>query len=220
MFSGWPDCVDHGIEVCAVQLPGREERIGERPFVAIQPLVQAVADALGPRLDLPFALFGHSFGAIVAFELAREFRRRRAPSPVLLVVSGHRAPHMPWRRSPVAAQPQDIITSKLRELGGTPDAVLDDPEVLGQFLTAIRADLAVCEKYVFQAERPLQCPISAFGGADDDLLSAQELSGWRAHTRSDFAVSWFAGDHFFLRVSRPDAAGCVSQQLVRLLHAR
>jgi medium-chain acyl-[acyl-carrier-protein] hydrolase len=217
VFRTWSRHVDPRIEVCPVQLPGREDRITERPFTRIQPLVQATADVLGPHLDLPFALFGHSFGAIVAFELARELRRRGAEPPAVLLVSGHRAPQLPLRRIFVADQPDEVVIARLRELNGTPQRLLDEPELLEQFLTVVRADFTVCDQYVYQPERPMQCPIVAFGGTRDHLLVAGDLEAWRMQTRSGFTLEWFVGDHFFPQTHAPIVAARISGHLLRLL---
>lgn len=203
IFYPWLDRVPATIEVCPVQLPGRESRLAEAPFTRLEPLVRALAAALLPHLTRPFAFFGHSMGALVSFELARRLRRQYGLSPVRLCVSGHSAPQLPDRDPPLHALPEAELLRQLRQLNGTPEAVLAHAELRALVLPVLRADLAVCETYVYRAGRPLDCPISACGGLEDAFVSREQLAGWRAQTGSSFSLHLFPGDHFFLNTARP-----------------
>lgn len=197
VFRTWWQGLPDDIELCAVRLPGRGPRFQEPPIARLTPLVHALADALDPEVARPYALFGHSMGARIAFELARELRRRGRSEPALLAVSGRPAPHYPLR-DPMSALTNDQLLERLRQLGGTPEEVLREPELMEMFLPIVRADLEVNEVEAHRPEAPLDCPIVAFGGSHDERCSRDELQGWRDHTRGGFALEIFPGGHFFV----------------------
>lgn len=198
VYHTWPSGLPSHVELCAIKLPGREARLSEPPFERLTPLVQALATALSPWLTRPFALFGHSLGALVSFALARELRRRGAPPPRHLFVSARRAPHLP-DPDPMHTLSDPALVERIRGMGGTPEAVLAEPELMALFLPIVRADAAVNEVEPFVAEEPLACPITAFGGLDDARARRDELEAWREHTRAAFRIEMFPGGHFFLR---------------------
>lgn len=212
MFRTWWQELPGDVEVCAVRLPGRDERRREPLVSRSTLLVQALADALGPAAAQPYALYGHSMGARVAFELARELRRRGHPEPTLLAVSGRRAPHLP-ERDPLHALPTDLLVTRLRALGGLPDVVLAEPELMAMFLPILRADLAVNEIDAYRPDEPLTCPIVAFGGERDDRCRRDELCAWRDHTRGAFAFEIYPGGHFFVNTARRDLLAALSRAL-------
>ncbi|MGK4007729.1 thioesterase domain-containing protein [Sorangium sp. So ce1036] len=218
VFSTWPHQLPPQVELCAVRLPGREARMSEPPFERLTPLVRALATGLAPWMTRPFAFYGHSLGALVSFELARELRRRGAPLPRRLLVSGRRAPHLPIS-DPAHDLPDREFLSWIRALGGTPEEILREPELLAMFLPILRADVAVNEAEPFVAEPPLECPISAFGGLADDRAGRAELEAWREHTRGPFTVEMFPGGHFFLRSARDLLLRSVSAHLDDVLRA-
>jgi len=203
IFYPWVDRLPETIEVCPVLLPGRETRLAEPLFTRLAPLVQAVAQSLLPYLDKPFAFFGHSLGALVSFELARHLRRQHDLRPVHLFVSGHNAPQVPDRDPPIHALPEPEFLEKLRRLNGTPEEVLKHTELRELILPILRADFEVCETYVYEADDPLDCPISAFGGLRDEHLSRDGLEAWREQTSASFSLRMFPGDHFYLNTDRP-----------------
>ncbi|WP_437647918.1 thioesterase II family protein [Sorangium sp. So ce362] len=200
-YGAWWRGLPAHTELCAIKLPGREARLSEPPFERLTPLVQALATALERWLTKPFAFYGHSLGALVSFELARELRRRGAPLPRHLLLSGRRAPHQPGP-APLHGLPDHEFLAWLRRMGGTPDEVLREPELLALFLPTLRADVAVNEVEPFVPEAPLDCPISAFGGLEDERAGRAELEAWREHTRGPFRVEMFPGGHFFVRSAR------------------
>lgn len=190
------------IEPWLIHLPGREQRMREQPFSRASTLVAALADAIEAPLDAPFAFFGHSMGARLAFELARERRRRKKPGPSHLLVSGRRAPHTREPVPPLHSLPEAELITVIRRMGGTPDAVLREPELLALLLPGIRADLAVNEVEPFVPAPPLSCPIAAFGGVDDERATTIELDAWREHTTGAFTRELLPGGHFFLLTER------------------
>jgi medium-chain acyl-[acyl-carrier-protein] hydrolase len=202
VFRTWGEALPPHVEVWSVQLPGREERFREKPFTRCSELVRAIADAVGPKLIAPFCFFGHSMGALVAFQLARELRRRGARGPEHLFLSGRLAPHLP-PRPPLHRLPDAELVAAIRRLNGTPNAVFDEPELLSLFLPILRADFSVTEAEPHVAEPALDCPITAFGGREDDRASEAELEAWREHTTGAFSRTMFPGDHFYLVSARP-----------------
>jgi medium-chain acyl-[acyl-carrier-protein] hydrolase len=203
MFRRWSSHAREGVELCAVQLPGREDRFAQPAATRIAEVIAPVADKICRYADVPFALFGHSMGALIAFELTRELRRRRAPLPVHLFVSGRRASHLPTRHADLHTLPPAEFTAELRKLRGTPAAVLDDAELMDLLTPLLRADFALCETYRYADEEPLEVPITAFGGTEDNEATVEELQGWTRHTRRFGGVQMFPGDHFFLQEHGP-----------------
>jgi surfactin synthase thioesterase subunit len=199
-----------------VQLPGRENRLAEPSYRRLQPLVQAVADGLTPNLDGPFALFGHSMGALVSFELARELRRR-GRFPACLLLSSFRAPHLPDPDPPIYHLPDAEFIQELVDLGGTPPEVLENAELMELVLPRLRADLEVCDTYSYAPEAPLACPITVFGGVDDQEVHPEELEGWREHTSGAFHLRLYAGGHFYLHETGGALQQAVAEELAHVL---
>jgi surfactin synthase thioesterase subunit len=193
-YAGWRF---DGCTVCATRLPGRESRIAEAPFERMGPLVSAMAGAIEPYLDRPFALFGHSMGAAVAFELARELRRRGLPAPWLLIASGARAPR--YRRHHVAPpDPTDEeLLAALRQMDGTRGEWFDSLAVAHAILPALRADTTLYRHYVYEEGEPFDFPIRAYGGAADPHVSAEHLRDWGFETKQPSGLRQFAGGHFY-----------------------
>jgi medium-chain acyl-[acyl-carrier-protein] hydrolase len=215
IFRTWSDGLPADVEVCPVQFPGRGTRLMESPFTQLSPLVQALAEALVPLLDKPFAFFGHSLGALVGFELARQLRRHSGVQPVGLFVSADRAPQIPPRDRPLHALPEGEFLNELRRLNGIPGKVLEDIELMQIMLPVLRADFAVYETYVYTTEPPLDCPISTFGGLQDHRVSRGDLEAWRDQTNASFSLQMLPGDHFFLNKAQPLLHQVLSQELRR-----
>lgn len=217
-YRGWSSSLPVDIEVCPVQLPGRESRLREQPFTTLAPLVQALADELVPHFDLPFVFFGHSMGGLISFELARELRRRGAPFPVHLFVSGRRAPQLPAREEPIHDLPEPEFVERLRELNGTPEEVLQHAELMRLLTPILRADFAVNETYEFEPGEPLDIGISAFGGLGDEEITRDDVAGWKEHTKGRFRIRMLPGDHFFINAngSRDMVLEAVSRDLAEI----
>ena len=147
IYRPWTRELPPELELCAVQLPGRENRLLEPAYTEMPALVEQLGTVLAPYLDRPFAFFGHSMGALVAFEMARTVRRRYGRSALHLFVSGHAAPRIARRRPPVYQLPDAAFVDAIRELNGTPEEVLENADLMALVLPALRADLTVCETY-------------------------------------------------------------------------
>lgn len=198
LFQRWVERLPGDIELCAVQLPGRETRLDEEPFDRIEPLLDALELAVLPYVDRPFALFGHSMGAILAFELARALHRRGV-APRQLFVSGRAAPQLADPRPHIHALAPARFLDEVTALGGTPPEILDHRELLGTLLPVLQADFAAIERWSYAPGEPLAAPLSALGGAGDPRIGRRELAAWGAHTRGRFSLELFPGGHFFLR---------------------
>jgi surfactin synthase thioesterase subunit len=204
--------------VCAVQLPGRESRLREPPVASIPGLVSALAPALSPLLDLPFAFFGHSMGAVLAAEVARALRAGGGPVPAHLIVSSRRPPHVPGPETPLHVLPDPEFVAELeRRYGGIPAEVKQHADLLALLLPAIRADVRALETHRPPPRPPLPCPISAFGGSDDRLAPREQLDAWRSETSAAFRVRVFPGGHFYLDPRRGEVLADLAATLAPLL---
>jgi len=212
-YFRWNSYFPSGVEVCPILLPGREARLNDPPFSDMQALVYVLMEALLPTFDRPFAVFGHSMGALIGFELARCLRRERQRTPVHLFVSGHRAPHLPDASEPLHQLPDHEFCERVRRLDGAVPALLDHPEYRELMLPVLRADLTMCGSYTFSPEAPLDCPISAFGGVDDRTVEEDALTAWEEHTSLRFMLRLFAGGHLFVNNCEQVVAASVLRDL-------
>ncbi|HXQ71950.1 MAG TPA: alpha/beta fold hydrolase [Pyrinomonadaceae bacterium] len=218
IFHAWQQELPNEIEVSPVHLPGRGKRAREKPFTDLLALAEVLTAELSPHVDKPYALFGHSVGATVAFEVARAFRREGLPLPLHLFVSGCRAPQLSHTRDRSYDLPTGNLIGRLRELNGTPSEILESL-AMEFFLPIIRADLQMIQTYNYSVEAPLSCPISAFGGWQDLAEPLEMISAWREQTTSSFQRQMFAGDHFFLHSEHDHLLQTISQQLSEFIDA-
>ena len=216
-FRAWADALPPEVEACPVQLPGRENRAAERPFEQTDALVQALGEALERWRDLPYAVFGHSSGAIAGFELARHARRQGVPGPVHLFASGRRAPHLPPRQPDVHALPDAEFIERLAGLGGIPREVLEHRELVELIVPLLRADLTLAETYVCRDEPPLSIGITALTGDQDGKAPVDDVREWARHTTGEFRLHVFPGDHFYLFPQREAVLRTLSHELHALL---
>lgn len=216
-FRTWPDALPSSVELLAIEPPGRESRAKEPLVRDLNLFVAALADAIGEELAPPFAILGHSLGALVGFAFARELRRRGLPGPVHLFASGRRAPQIA-ERSAIHELPDAEFTRWLRALGGVPDAVFEEPELLAYFFPILRADVEL-NTVVVSTDEPLDCPITALRGADDDRVTPEQLDAWRAQTRGAFDREDFPGGHFYIQSARSQFLDSLSRRLARLVAA-
>lgn len=204
----WRGLPEH-IEVCAVRLPGRENLRSLPPLTSFPLLLKQAEKSLAPYLDRPFALFGHSMGACLAFEAARRVRITHDAAPVALFVSGRRAPHIEREARSIHALPKDALLREIQQrYGGIPQALLDEPELLDLTLPILRADLAALESYEYVRQPKLDCPVSCFTGTDDHEITSDELEAWYVHTTNRFELTAFPGGHFYVADPSREAVLC------------
>ena len=214
IFRAWPDLLPPEIEVWAIRLPGRDGRLREPIPEDLETLALAAATGLAPLLDTPFACFGHSMGALLAFEFARQIRRRGQAGPTHLFVSARRAPQLPRTDAPLHTLPEGPFIEVLRQrYNGVPAAILAEPELLHLLLPMLRADFKLIETYQYHEEAPLDCPITAFGGARDEWVLLDELTAWQSQTHRAFRWQLFPGAHFYLQDALPQLLMAVAREL-------
>ncbi len=218
-FRTWSQAPPARAQVCPVQLPGRETRVSEPPFREMPGLVEALGAALRPHAGTPYALFGHSFGAGVVFELTRWLRRHECPLPSAIVVSGARAPQLRTRPAAEREPSREEWLAELRDRGGLPAEAFADADWLRLVLPTLEADARLYRDYVYTPEAPLAVPIFAYGGAEDPHVTPEHLEGWRAQTIAAFRIRTFPGGHFFLRAHAAVVLAALAEDLDGVLRS-
>jgi medium-chain acyl-[acyl-carrier-protein] hydrolase len=217
VYRLWKDELSSILQICPIQLPGRENRLKEPCFTRLEPLLQDLAQALLPYLDVPYAFFGHSLGALISFEVARTLIQNNEPGPIHMFISARHAPQVPDPYPPLHHLSEVELIEKLREMGGTSAEVLQNEELMKLVLPIIRADFAINETYAYTPGPLLDCPISAYGGMRDSLVSRDNLAAWRDQTHNIFTLRVFPGDHFFLQSARQLLLGAIVHDLAQSL---
>lgn len=212
-FREWHKGLPATVEVCGIRLPGRGTRVEEPPFADLKLLVDTVAKELRPLWEKPFALFGHSMGAVIAFDLARHLRHEYGYDALHLFVSGSCAPHVPSHMIPFYDLSEGGFLETVRRLNGTPPQVLEHPELMKLLLPALRADFQMAQAYEYLAGPPLDCSITAFGGLRDEEVSSDCIKAWREQTTGEFSLEMIDSDHFFVQRARPLLLQMVSRRL-------
>ncbi|MGA2887865.1 MAG: alpha/beta fold hydrolase [Terracidiphilus sp.] len=197
-FHSWNAALPAFVQICSVQLPGRETRLSEPLYTQMDPLVEVITQQLQPWLDIPYAVFGHSMGAMLAFEWVRRLQREQHSMPVWLFLSGRRAPDVEGDNNLLHLLPDREFVSELTRIyDGISQEFLEDAELMEVFLPILRADVSVVESYCFQEGLPLDCPITVFAGTKDASVSWDELLAWKRQTRRRFAMQILPGGHFY-----------------------
>jgi surfactin synthase thioesterase subunit len=196
-----------------VRLPGRENRLSETPLTEVRQVVRALAPVLQPRLSRDFLLYGHSMGALIAFEMARLLSLAYGMPPARLIVSGMEAP-----QDCVIGRNRHLLTDDqlwqvVQEMGGLPPELADEPTMRQMILPVLRTDFQITDEYAFRVAPQLSCAISAFAGSADSELAPSDMLGWQAHTKGDFEHAVLAGEHFF----NLDPASGFAERLRQLL---
>ncbi|MER6046939.1 alpha/beta fold hydrolase [Streptomyces sp. NPDC001793] len=200
------------VEVLAMQYPGRQDRHGEPPIGSISVMADQLADALRPWTDRPFAFFGHSMGAVLAFETARRLEKEGI-SPTMLFLSGRRAPSVFYDET-VHQRDDEGLIAELKKLSGTDARVLGDEEILRMVLPAIRSDYRAIETYRCEPGAKVACPVTVLTGDDDPRTTIEDARGWQDHTDGPFDLAVYPGGHFYLADHQED----INKRLVA--HAR
>ncbi|MCS3473074.1 surfactin synthase thioesterase subunit [Pseudomonas sp. JUb42] len=199
LYSRWRRVLPEWLSVQPVELPGRGARLREALQTDMQALARQLAQEILPRLDRPYALFGHSLGALLAFEMAHVLREAGAPLPVALIASGTAAPtrREDYEQGFSVPKSDEELKADLRDLQGTPEEVLENQELMELTLPILRADFLMCGLYRYRARPPLQCPLHVLGGKDD-RASQEQLIAWQLESDANFSLDMLPGGHFFI----------------------
>ena len=219
IYHRWSSLLPQDVEVCLVHLPGREHRLRERPFQQMSSLVTALERPLLPYLDKPLAFFGHSMGALVSFEMARQLRRRYDVVPARLFLSGCRAPEYVSLYPAIHKLPDAEFVDHLRRLNGLTGPMAQTTQLVNLMMPTIRADFKVWDTYSYATEDPLDCDIAAYGGFDDYEVGCEYLEAWRHHTTGRFSLHMFRGGHFFVHSSESLVIETLSDELTKMTAA-
>lgn len=198
IYHHWPQLIHPKLVVCPAHLPGRGRRFSERPIEQVDCLINELLVAIIPYIDKPYAFFGHSMGALVAYELAHKISKAGFRQPEHLIVSGKQAPHLSRNKHNLHHLPEAAFKEELKQLNGTPQEVLDSVELMELMLPLLRADFKLVETYQYNHSTPLTMPITAFTGVDDVDIPVSDIIDWKVHTHNDFKYYELPGDHFFI----------------------
>ncbi len=215
-FREWPGALPDWLEVCSARLPARESRLAEAADYTLESMVVEIAAELEHQasgMALPYALFGHSMGALICFELARELRRRGLPSPTQLFVSGRRAPQVPDPLPAICQLPPRQFLDRVLALGGLPPQVLARPELVELALPALQADFVALHRYRYREEERLSCDIHVFAGEQDPITSPELVHAWAEQTAGRCQVWMTAGDHFFIQAGRDGVLARITEAM-------
>lgn len=219
IYRSWVDLAGSTLQICPLQLPGRENRLREQALHRMDELIPALFEALRPHLYEPYILFGHSMGATIAFELALYLQKQGTPQPLPLhlVLSARRPPDEPSPSRHLHQLPEAEFIEELRHLRGTPEAVLREPELMALLMPLLRADFALIETHHRAAKSELDLPCTIIGGRDDELGEAS-LRGWARHLLQEPEVILMEGGHFYLHDQRPALLAQLSEIASRAMH--
>jgi medium-chain acyl-[acyl-carrier-protein] hydrolase len=220
IYRNWQRWFPPEIGICLVHLPGRGKRMVESAFIRVLALVNAIADRMGPEIRIPYALYGHSMGALISFELSWELIRRYGASPQHLFVSGRSAPQWPRTRPATFHLPHDDFLVELKRLNGTPRDVLEQPDLMKLFLGVLRADFEMVETYEYQSRGPLDCPITVYSGLHDEDVSPEACHAWCDQTTSRCRIRMVNGDHFFIRDPKSEFVNVFRNDVLSAVAAR
>lgn len=200
-YYPWAALLDPEVELVAIQPPGRSGRINETAYCDMQPLVDSLIENIVPLLNVPFIFFGHSLGSRVAYELATRLKARQLPTPTHFFASGSRAPHIAVEEKQLYKLPDEKFISELQRLNGTPEAVLQNQELMQLFLPLLRADFQIADTYVSD-KVVLSCPITILAGTEDVDIKPVQLESWKELTSCAGEVHYVPGDHFFIEKNK------------------
>jgi medium-chain acyl-[acyl-carrier-protein] hydrolase len=212
IFRGWQKLLTHTVNIYPVELPGHGQHFRTAPHTRLAELIPAAADALLPFLDQPFAFYGHSMGALIAFELACYLKTTYKLEPSQLLVSGRAAPQIVQNRTHLHNLSEPELLAELKRLKGTPLKLLDDFDAIAFWLPVLRADFALVAGHVW-SHSMLTCPIVAYGGLQDEDVPRSSIAAWRDVTSGEFCLRMMQGDHFFILNSRTLFLELVAQDL-------
>lgn len=216
-YRDWYKYLPRDVELCNVQLPGRGSRFKESSYTNLNTLLDGLETAISPYLDKNFAFFGHSMGAQVAFELARRLKAKGLSQPDFLFVSARKAPQIPLRRRLLHTLPEGEFRAEIERLNGTPKEALNNPELMDIISPILRADCKAIETWEYQPSIPLDIPVVALGGVQDQHVSIDELERWSEVTKGPFEIQLFSGDHFYIHQATDALLGVMTRKINKIL---
>ena len=218
VYRNWLPLLDERVELCAIELPGRGRRFGEKLFTDLQDLVFAMQVEIQSQQDMPYAFLGHSMGSLVAFEWARLIRHSSLPMPRLLILSAFGGPHLKSVQAKrLHLLPDAELIAEIERLQGTPEQVLKHQELMALLLPMIRADLQMVETYRYEAQEPLETPMLVLGGDADPEVEASRLKAWKEQSAGPFECHFFSGDHFYIQSNKEEVLKKINQEIQRVL---
>lgn len=212
IFREWPEQIASGFEVTGILYPGHESRVMEPLMDDIVAIAKALLPHIAPRLERPFAFFGHSMGALISFELTRLLSAEHDLVPEHIFMSGAGGPHI-VTEEPIHQLPDDEFLDALIYLNGMPQEVLQNRELLEYALPIIRNDFKACAEYRFMEGEPISCPLTALGGMDDPRVKPFHMEEWQQHAPVGFDLHMLEGDHFFLKENQQFILNMISTTL-------
>ncbi|QED47030.1 thioesterase II family protein [Cytobacillus dafuensis] len=214
IYRTWHNFFPSEIEVIPIQLPGRENRLSEKPYTSIVELTDYLFETLKPLYDKPLALFGHSMGSLITYELSIRLEHAGI-IPAHLFVSAHSSPKKGKLGTNDHLLSDEKLISRLRELSFTPEPVLQNQDLMQLLLPMIRADFTMCETYDYKEHPTLNCPLTVFGGTNDREVSLNELDHWKPYTNASFSKVTITGDHFFVHDQASTIISNISEKITQ-----
>jgi surfactin synthase thioesterase subunit len=213
-YKKWPAALSPLVQVLPVQMPGRETRYGEAFATSIGEMVDELLQHQHAFTDQPYAIFGHSLGALFGFELGRRLARQGGPAPRFFVSSGHGAPRAQPAEEQLHVLPDRRFVDRMREkYGGISDEVMASSELLEFLLPRFRADIRVAEQHVSHDDAPVRFPVVALHGRGDKSVALADVQGWQGKTAAKVSIHEFDGDHFFIETNERQVIGVVNKLL-------
>lgn len=214
LYRPWTTQLAPHIEVCPIQLPARENRYSEKAITDAYEMARTIASQMIPFINGRYAIFGHSMGALLAFEISRELARLNANAPERLFVSAHRAPHLPRKRALLHALPDNEFIESLKQYGGFPEEILNNQEFIEFVLPTMRSDMTLCDLYAYKnRDERLTMPVEIFAGSEDLEAGPDQMQAWSEHTLGGSRMKIFDGGHFFLRSHSKELLEQISNSL-------
>jgi medium-chain acyl-[acyl-carrier-protein] hydrolase len=213
VFKNWGNYLSREIEICCLQLPGREERYREEPYVHINDCLQELSENYQKFIELPYVFFGHSLGSLFCYEVSRYFKSMNVPLPLHVFLSGARPPGKVTIEKSVSRLNDDELVNELKKYNGIPDNILNEKDYIKLFLPVIRADLSIMESYDYKNNYRFSMPITVFGGESDLAVEYKELKRWNNFTQAYCRIFILPGDHFFIFSEKMSVLSEINREL-------
>ena len=212
-YLAWEDLLPPQIELVGIQAPGRANRLDESLLTSVLQHAEQLASAIPPMLDRPYLTYGHSMGSAVSFELLHLLKERSLPLPHRFIGAARQAPHIPRRIAPFYDYPLEEFVIELKRFGGTPDIVLQNAELMEMLVPMLRTELRAAYAYHRDPDIKLECDVSVFGGARDEIVLTDELPGWQDHFHKPMDFRLFEGAHFFLEDNKEQVVSAICESI-------